>query len=292
MALRHDPIRDAYRSQTETNLERLKHTKMPPQRFIASEIGYCRRRIWYRHMGYIPSVFTARGSDYGRDGDAHHDLVRTFMADVGGAVIGAVKRNKAGLLAEETFAQDVQVKHKGHMLTLHVRIDGTIKLGRSEAVLEIKSIGNKDYWAYNNVWTQTLSADDVANHMAEHNMNFIYQAHVGMFATKLKQAAIVLKGRDCCATGLHSQRDPDQILGYVPIKWSPAIWTQVLNRCAIVQKAKDDKKPPRAEFLQSSKECGYCPFFHLCHGAVKAQKRGEPVQHPQLGDKLHVKDLK
>jgi hypothetical protein len=207
-------------------------------------------------------------------------------------VIGAVKRNKAGLLAEETFAKDVTVKHKGLTLTFHARVDGTVKLGRSEAVLEIKSIGNRDYWAYNNVWTQNLSADAVANHMAENNMNFIYQAHVGMFATKLKQAAIVLKGRDCCATGLHSQRDPEQILGHVPIKWSPAIWTQVLNRCSIVQKAKDDMRPPRAEFLQSSKECGYCPFFHLCHGAAKAKKKGQPVLHPQLGEKLHVKDLK
>jgi len=291
MALRYDPIRDAYRSQTELNLERLKRTKVPPKRFTASEIGYCKRRIWYRRMGYIPSIFTARGSDYGRDGEAHHDITRTFMADIGGAKIEAVERDKNDMLSIETFQKDVPVKHKNMSFTLHARVDGIVKLGRTKHVLEIKSIGNKDYWAYNNVWSQTLSVDDVVSYMYEHNMNFVYQAHVGMYATKLKNAMIVLKGRDCCATGLHSQRDPEQILGHVPIPWSGTVWQQVLNRCAVVHRGLMSNTPPRAEFLQSSKECSYCPFFHLCHGAEKAKKKGQPVRHPQLGDILHAEDL-
>lgn len=291
MALRDDPIRDAYRSQTEMNLEQLRRSKMPPARFSASEIGYCKRRVWYRHMGYLPAVFSARGSDYGRDGDAHHDLVRNFIVDVGGGKIEQVKRDKEGKLSIETFAKDVRVKHKDENLTFHARVDGIIKLGRSKAVLEIKSIGNRDYWAYNNVWSDSLDVDKVIAHMHENNMNFVYQAHVGMFAAKLKKAALVLKSRDACVTGLHSQRDPEQILGYVPIDWSDAIWTMILNRATIVQKAMKKKEPPRAEFLQSSKECGYCPFFHLCHGAIKAKKKGQKVQHPQLGDVMHVRDL-
>lgn len=292
--LKHDPIRDAYVTQHAKNIERLRRTKVPPQRFTASELGYCKRRIYYRHMGYIPSVFTARGSDYSRDGDAHHDLVRTFMADMGGAVIEHVERNREGLLAIETFQKDVKVKHKGVTLTMHARVDGGLKLGRSKATLEIKSIGNRDYYAYNNIWSQSLDVERVVAHMQENNRGFVYQAHLGMFAMGTKLAAVVLKGRDCCATGLHSQRDTDQILGYVPLKWSPATWTTVLNRCVAVEQAKQDQTPPRAEFLKSSKECGYCPFFHLCHGAEKRKKQGlTPHElHPQLGEVIHARQLK
>lgn len=292
--LKHDPIRDAYTAQDAKNLEQLMRTKVPPQRFTASELGYCKRRIWYRHMGYIPQVFSARGSDYGRDGNAHHDLVRTFMADMGGADIALVERDKMGMLSIETFQQDVEVTHKGLKLTLHARVDGGIKLSRTKAVIEIKSIGNRAYYAYNNIWSSTLDPIAVYNHMLEVDRGFIYQSHLGMFATKTKLAMLILKGRDSSATGLHSQRDPAQILGYVPIKWSDAIWTTVLNRCATIEQAKQDAKPPRAEFLKSSKDCGYCPFLHMCHGADKREKQGlKPYAvHPQLGKVTHASQLK
>lgn len=289
--LRHDPIRDGYVAQYAQNLEQLKNSELPRNRFIASELGYCKRRIWYRHMGYLPAVFSARGSDYARDGNAHHDLVRTFMADMGGAKLRHVTRDEMNQLSIETFKEDVAVKHKGLTFKIHARVDGAVKLGRSWAVLEIKSIGNRDYWKYNNIWTETLDPDAVLAQVREDHPGYIYQCLAGMRATGYKQAAIVLKGRDCAAMGLHSQRDPDQILGILPFKWCSATWTTVLNRCATVERAKRDGNPPRAEYLQSSKECSYCPFFHLCHGAAKARKRGQKIQHPQLGEVLHVKDL-
>ena len=291
--LKHDPIRDGYVAQAAKNRTQLLRTKVPPQRYIASELGYCKRRIWYRHMGYIPTMFSARGSDYGRDGNAHHDLVRTFMADMGGAEIALVERDKMGMLSIETFQEDVEVTHKGLHLVLHARVDGGFKVGRSKVMLEIKSIGNKAYYGYNNIWTSTLDPVEVYNHMLEEDRSFVYQCHLGMFATKTKLAALVLKGRDGSVMGLHSQRDPEQILGYVPIPWSDAIWTTILNRCATIEQAKRDRKPPRAEFLKSSKDCGYCPFLHLCHGADKRRKQKlVPAElHPQLGEVIHATQL-
>lgn len=294
MALpKHDPIRAAYVAQEEQNLAQLLRTRIPPQRFTASELGHCKRRIWYRHAGYIPSIFTARGSDYGRDGNMHHDLVRTFMVDMGGAHLEEVSRGPSGLLDTECFAKDVTVQHKGLSLTFHARVDGVIKLGRSKLVLEIKSVSNKDYYEYNNTWTRTVDPDAMLSLLYERNIDYVYQTHVGMFATKLKQAYVVLKGRDNACTGFHSQRDPALILGGITVPWKKETWTVILNRAALVQKALNEGSPPRPEFLKSSKQCKYCSFLHLCHDAEKRRKRGvTPFEvHPQLGPVIHVKDL-
>ncbi len=295
MVLPNDPIVLAYEAITKKNLERIKKFKAPPLRFIASELGSCKRKIFYRHSGYIPAARSARGDDYGRDGDVHHDLVRTFMVDEGGAKIEGVKRGKGGLLSEEEPGRDVVLDAGKHRVKLHVRKDGKIRLSRRKGVLEIKSVSYWDYKAYTDLWTNTLDPAAVLAVINDKHPEYIDQCHAGMFEAGLKLAYLVIKGRDSCAVGLHSTRDAGQILGGLVIEWDQNRWNQIVKRMEIVADALREEKPPRAEYVASDNQCKYyCPFLHLCHGALKRKKQGiEPhAWHPQLGKKLHANDIK
>jgi len=295
MVPHNDPIVKGYAAIQKKNLERLKKFKAPPARFIASELGNCKRKIYYRHAGFIPQVRKARGDDYGRDGDIHHDLMRTFMVDEGGATIEGVKRGKGGLLSEEESGKDVVLDAGPHQVKLHVRKDGRIRLGRRKAVLEIKSIGYWDYKKLTDLWTTTLDPAIILAHLDDRHPEYFDQCHAGMFEAKLKLAYLGLKGRDSCAMGLHSTRDPEQILGGLIIEWSPERWQRIVKRIELVTDALHREVPPRAEYVASDNQCKYyCQFSHLCHGAMKREKQGiQPHSwHPQLGVKLHANDLK
>lgn len=297
-----DPVKAMYLATQAKQEAKLLNHKMPVQRFRASEVGTCKRAIWYRLKGYIPTAFSARGLDFSEDGDMHHDAVR-FKLKEAGVKFDSLRFNKDGTvdeLADGVFT----VKHTApdgekFELTFSWRADGEIRIGTTWHVLEIKSIGSGDRRIYQQAW-HSGSPDVVLGKMMESSkgMGYIMQCHVVMEGFKRnlnkvrKKAYLLFKDRDYCAIGLHTWGRDEQIVGGPTIQYTKSMWTQICNRMATVQRGLNSNVPPQPEFLPSSKECkNNCNFLHLCHGADKRAKIDLPPCHPTLGDILHVKDL-
>lgn len=290
--MRTDPIRSYYIRRNAELLEKLKKYKPPRQHFVASQLGMCRLALWFEQSGYLPSVKTARDDDYGNDGDMHHDAVRRFMQSIG-LKIDDVKFREDGTV-EETGVYVLDLKHKGKKFRISMRLDGKVKTGTVRRTLEIKSIG---YWKLKpivDVWTNTESETAVLAWLLQNRKDIIYQVHANMVATGLKSTYLVIKSRSECYTGLHSSKNPDSILGGIVVPFSDNVWQGILNKLAFVQKHLDSKTEPEPDFIEPSKECDYCKYQHLCHGAAKREKKGlSPARlHPQLGTILHADQLR
>lgn len=287
-----DPIKQWYATREIELVEKLKHYKRPRANFVASELGGCRLAIWYRLSGFIPCARNPRGEDYGNDGNVHHDMVRTQLQEAG-IDIGGVTFNANGTVTEDE-SYILPVKHKGQTFNISMRLDGTIRLGVKKHTLEIKSLGYWKYAAICKVWESTESEVAVLGYLQSNRQDMVYQVHANMAATKLKQAYLMFKDRSDCAVGLHSRKNPQAILGGVVVKFSPTIWTGILDKLAFIQRKLNENDAPPPDFQEEVTACGYCNYYHLCHGMRKREKKKMvPILlHPQLGTKLHVDDLK
>lgn len=293
-----DPIRKAYGLLMQAMIRKLSKTKMPPRRIRASELGACKRKVYYRLAGFIPALkdkpwTAARLADYGRDGDLHHDSVRNMLRE-GGAKIGGIEFGDGTTSQAETLSYKLNVEHNHESFVIAMRLDGTIRIGNMIHLLEIKSLG---YWKFKkmlDMWCANSSDAALAGFLQAERKDIIFQIHACMVAAKMKRTYLVFKDRSECAVGFHHNVDPDMIIGGPIIPFKPAIWTQVKNRCATVARALRTDVPPAPEFTSGTKECSQqCPYLHLCHGADKrrAAKQHPAMMHPQLGTKLHVEDL-
>jgi len=284
-----DPVKKIYLQGQRAAILKLSKTRMPPQNIRASELANCKRRTYYRLMGFIPAVSdsgisAARLNDFGRVGDVLHDDVRLWLRD-GGAKISGVKFNKDGTQDETEFFKKT-INWNDEEFNVSGRADGIIKIGNTKHVLEIKTLKAKKYNMLANVWRKTNSDVAVAAKMLEDFKSFPFQVHACMVGLDIKRAYVLPVDRDLCAIGLHSYGDIESILGGVTFQFTPALWKQVLGRCATIRKAVRTRTAPRPEFTMSSYDCGICPYQHLCH---RVSANG-PL-HPQLGRKINVEDL-
>lgn len=292
-----DPIKKIYLGIQKEKLAAILKTKVPVQNIRASELSKCKLMTYFRLMGFIPAVSTdgmtaARLSDYGYDGDVLHDSTRKWMMDHG-LKVGGIKFDAQGRQVETSFHK-LTITHNGETFNISMRLDGTIKIDRFKHALEIKTLGWGKFRMIREVWQKTNSDAAVAAWIAENRKDFLFQTHACMKGENVNRAYLLLKDRSESAHGLHSFLDPEAIMGGPIIHFKDSIWTQVLNRCAVVRKAVRTATPPRQEFNAGSKDCKYCDFFHLCHGADRRAKLDlTPFQlHPQLGTRLHAEDLK
>lgn len=278
--------------RTKENRKKLLSYELPRPNFRASELNNCKRRMYYRLMGYVPTARTARGDDYGDDGDMHHDQMRKFMKKYGVKLSG-LKFNKDGTV-DETVSKVLKVKHDGIEFSIGMRLDGFIHLNNRKHLLEGKSMGFWKLKPIRETWERTECDANVLQYIEENRKDIMYQTHACMAATKVKSTYLLIKDRSDSAVGLHSYKNPDAIHGGCIIPFKQPVWNQLVRRLTAVQKAINDKVPPRPEYLPSTNECKlYCPFLHLCHGADKRKKQGKTpyIMHPQLGQRIHVEDL-
>jgi len=272
-----DPIKQMYANRDAVARDKASRHSRPPQRFRASEVHDCARKIYYRLSGYAPAPRYAIDDDYGIDGDMQHDVVRWLMSQWGVALQG-LDVDEAGKIKEQasrikSFAVDDLA------FDVTGRIDGEIKVDDEWMLLEIKSVG---YWPYKYMQDAFIAGGEAA--LTERIMSssasagYIDQMHVCMAIYGMRKGYLLVKDRSGCKTGVHNTKTGDCVGGMV-VEWDQERWDTILKRLHMIRIKVNTGVPPLAGFPPGSDDCKLrCPFVYLCHGADKRRQRGlEPA---------------
>jgi CRISPR/Cas system-associated exonuclease Cas4 (RecB family) len=281
-----DPIVRIYKQRDEEGRERARNYRIPAQRFRASELADCKRKMWYRKMGYVPKPDTGFAMDWSIDGDLHHDVIRQVMLDAGIELAG-ITRNEDGTTEEDMFTKHTFL-HDGQEIVVSTRQDGWIKHDDyGWMLMEIKTVS---HWKYKYMHEAYLKGghDGVLEYLQEKYRNYIYQMHAGLAIAKaqgpkalpfdpsekhtLDHAYLVIKDRSNCHMGFHDEERG--VLGGVIMPYSDDTWNIVLNRCAQVSRKRDENVPPRPDYTSSAAPCQYCDYRYACHDAEKRRRKG------------------
>lgn len=292
-----DPIVRMYEQRDEKGREQRRNHRPPPRRFRASELADCKRRIYYRHAGYVPAPDTGFQMDWSIDGDVHHDIVRQLMLSEGIRLAG-ITQNEDGTTDEDQFVSHDFELH-GMRLPVSTRQDGWIyHEEHGWMLMEIKSVGHWKYHyqlkAYEDGYTDANGNDHPPGHDAllaylyDKSPAYIYQVHAGMaiamargidelpFDTSekytLDKAYLVVKDRSNCHIGYHSQSMG--LLGGIIVPFRHHTWNKVLRRAYVTKKALSEGEPPRPGYTPGAYECKICPYRYACHDAIKRKKQG------------------
>jgi CRISPR/Cas system-associated exonuclease Cas4 (RecB family) len=282
-----DPIERIYKQRDELGREAARNYRIPTQRFRASELADCKRRMWYRRMGYVPAPDTGFKMDWSIDGDLHHDVIRQIMLD-GGVELAGITQNEDGTTDEDMFHKHT-FEHDGLGLTVSTRQDGWVKHDEHGWMLmEIKTVG---HWKHKYMHDAYVAGghDGVLEYLNEKYRSYIYQIHAGLAIAKargpkylpfdpsekhtLDLAYLIIKDRSNCHIGFHD--DERGVLGGVLVPFNDDTWNVVLNRMAAVQRKYAENVPPRPEYTSSSAPCSYCPYRYACHDAEKRRRKGQ-----------------
>lgn len=268
-----DPIARMYLARDEDGRVAVRNHKKPPLRFRASELADCKRKIWYRLSGYTPAPRYGFNEDWSIDGDIHHDMVRQTMLHWGIELGGITQDAETG----ETHEHKYQVKefvHEGMKFNIASRQDGWIKhedYGDKLIMMEIKSVG---HWPHN--WMvkayETGGEQGFRDYIYEKKPEYVYQMTAGMHMNDDDHCYLVLKDRSNSHIGIHLA--DGTCVGGVVFDYDFTVMERVKRRCVAVKRAVMAGDPPMPEFLPSSKQCGYCPFYYACHEKFKRDKAG------------------
>lgn len=298
-----DPIERIYKQRDEAGREAARNYRIPSQRFRASELADCKRRMWYRQMGYVPAPETGFKMDWSIDGDVHHDIVRQVLL-AGGVELAGITQNEDGTTDEDQFHK-YTFNHDGQELTVSTRQDGWVKHDdHGWMLMEIKTVSHWKYKYMNDAYVQG-GHDAVLAYLKEKYKNYIYQIHAGLAIAKargpeflpfdasekhtLDLAYLVIKDRSNCHIGFHD--DDRGVLGGVYVPFDEDIWNVALNRMAIVKRKRNENEAPRPDYTASSRECSYCPYKYACHDAIKRRRQGKSpavvYPDPAVGIEFH-----
>ena len=296
-----DPIVRMYLKRDEQWRENARNHKKPPARFRASELTDCKRTIFYRHSGFLPKPRYGFNDDWGIDGDVHHDIVRQQLLNWGVRLAGITQAEDGSTDEFQFVTHDFIVE--GRTITVSTRQDGWIyHEDHGWMLLEIKSVG---HWpltymvkAYEHGWTDENGkkyppGEDAAfAYIAEKKPEYVAQILAGLAIARargpeklpfdtsekytLDKAYLLVKDRSNCHIGYHPETMP--ILGGIIINFDQEKLDKVLRRCYVTKGKVADGTPPMPEYPAGSKQCHYCDYKYLCHGADKRRKQGlEPA---------------
>ena len=242
----------------------------------ASEVASCPRQIYHRLVGDHPSPGDASGDDYGRGGDAAHDIVRRLMNEYGVEVLDVVD-DADGM--QETRAGRREFDVGGTTVAFTARTDGGVMLpdGR-KALLEIKSVGTSAYRRMTQAFVRG-GAQALAKYIAKDTLKYIWQCHVGMRVHDFDVAYLVIYNRESCTTGFLNERTGERTGGII-IEHDDEAWAEILAKGARIVKAVQARTALRPGCMDGSRDCGWCSFYDHCHGAIKAKAK-EIADEPQ-----------
>ncbi len=310
-----DPIVQVYLDRDEEGREACRTHRKPAVRFRASGLTACKRQEFYRQSGYVPSPRYGFDNDWSIDGDIHHDVVRQLLLAYGVKLAG-ITQAEDGSTDEFMFVtHDFDVE--GRTITVSTRQDGWIyHEDHGWLLMEIKSCG---HWVFNYIqkayvagWTDEVGTkyppgiEAVMAYIVEKKPDWIAQMLAGLAIAKAKgpdklpfdasdkytldHSYLVIKDRSNCHIGFHDESMP--IVGGIMFPFDQATFDKVLRRCYITKGKVLDGTPPIPEYPPSHRECGYCKFSYLCHGADKRRKLGlEPaVVYPDPEIKINFNE--
>jgi len=287
MKITNDPIQRVYTYLLEKAAKRAERfTATPPLRFRPSEIGGCKREIFYRLSGKKPRAVSGETQLLFMDGEVHHNVIRQLMREAG-VTLGDLVFGPEGEI-EETGGTLRVLTHtlgeKTYDVQLSGRSDGSVDVGEGAAampLLEIKTVGRFKFYEFERAYLKggeksvlKLLRDDVKKkagakpHPEHANRRIWYQFQATLLLVDQPYICVQFKNRDKCELGLLGE---DGLRHSVLIAADPDVQQDVLARCAVVLRALETGVAPMAEFMDGSMSCKMCNFYQYCWGATKKE---------------------
>ncbi len=287
--MQNDPVKKIYDTLDAEMLEEVIVFKKPPQHFRASEAGECGRRIWYRLSAYRPTPDKTFSKLLSMGGNYDHDVIRQLLKHSDAGIDGLVFLADGGI-EEPQIVKSFEVD--GQKFDIVARADGYILLdaevvGNSrESVLALLEIKSVDGWTYKHMNDAFVNGgpEGALKYIANARQKYIKQCTVTAKLHSKDWIYLLIRDRSMCQIGLYNAETGARTGGAI---WQvdEEEWQRILNKFARISEALKEGKPPRAEYVDGSKECNYCPFYYACHAAKKRKERGitPDVYYPILG---------
>jgi len=281
-----DPIWKIYAGIAAEQEQEVRRYKRPPMRFRASETSQCRRRIWFRLGGFLPTPSEPWLRLVAESGTMHHEYVRYLYNAFGVGLTGftedAEGKQKEDKYIVRTFEYD------GLKFDVSAQADAGVEIEVVEdgetktvvaAVVEIKSMSQYKYQELNNAYKK--GAEVVLEKLQNDYQGYVWQGNTTAMVKGLEYVYLVVVGRSGMELGLAN----------VPManrsKWDPlrgdrsggALWKvedvdreNILAKLADIARLLEAGDKPAADYTDGSDECKQCAFWYLCHGAKKGGK--------------------
>jgi CRISPR/Cas system-associated exonuclease Cas4 (RecB family) len=264
-----DPVKQTYEHIQQMLKEEHDRYGPPPQRFRASEAGACPRQVYYRLAGYKPETpRTAFLELLTSMGELQHNVVRWRMKQAGVDLFDLSFNEETGEVEEENHRK-VKVQHNGEEFVVAFRSDGGVNIDGVPHVLEIKTIDGFSFSAMNKVFQnggwpalkEYLTSGEGKNRGDKYSKWFKQATISGLLSKeRLDNAYLIIADRSMGQFGFAGENSG------LAFKLEEEELNKCLSMFAYVAKALREGEPPMQEYLQNSKECGYCPYKNRCWG--------------------------
>lgn len=264
-----DPVWKVYQGLAAEAESNVRNFHKGAQRFRASEVSDCKRKIWYRLGGFVPLPKEPWLELVSDSGNMHHDYARTIGAHYGMDITGFTVVD--GKQEEEKFSSK-EFTFNGQTFTMSCRPDGYIPLpDGNKAVLEIKSMSQH---AFQKAEGAFKKGPEVLMALLLHeHPNYVWQGNVTAMIKELSHVYLLCVGRSGNNFGFGA------VSSIRPGSWDPLrgrragglVWEledsdreNILTKLATVSAALKDGTAPAPDFSPGSKECDMCPFLYAC----------------------------
>lgn len=195
--------------------------------FRGSEVGSCSNQINYRRRGVEVKEIGVDKARFLDDGHLHQATITAELRKAGIEVTGE----------EEESLETIIVGKKQVEITIKAHKDGTVRIDDEEYLLEVKSVKEMKF-------KDIIKTHDVAPY---YDQIQVYLWLYGYRACKL----LVINRNTSQQLEYTIQRDKERI-------------KFLLTKLAKVEMDISRKETSTRDYLRTSRECGWCPYFKRC----------------------------
>ena len=262
-----DPVKQMYEHVQRDLDKQHENYSPPPIRFRASEAGECSRRIWYRLSGYKPESAKSAFMEFlTAMGDLAHDVVRWRMKRAGVELFDLTFDEESGSITEDN-SRAAMVDKDGEKFTVSFRADGGVMIDGVPHVLEVKSIDGFSYNAMKNVfdkkgWPGLMDylRTETDRNRGDKYSKWFGQADVSGLLSKEKvhRGYLIIGDRSMGQFGFNGSNEG------MAFDLDEDHLQEILRKFAMINRMVRDGTPPMQEYVQTSRDCGYCPYRIQC----------------------------
>lgn len=222
------------------SLDQMKQTKIeesvletkPRDFFRGSEVGHCSNQINFRRRGTPTGEIGVSKARFLEDGHLHQAVLSGELRAAGIKVTGE---------EEESLEE---INYKGITFTIRAHKDGTVRVGKEEQLLEVKSVKE-------NRFQEILKTHDVSS--------YYDQIQMYMYLYQYKRCKLLIVDRNNSLRLEYTVSEDQERMKFL------------IRKLTQIEKDLRENKQSSRDYPRNSKECGWCPYFEKCWGVERGR---------------------
>jgi len=208
--------------------------------------------------GYPAKPDAPHSHMYSRDGDLLHDDVRFLLRDAGVELDWLIFNDDRTVTETMSFKKEYEIDGKPFVIS--GRCDGKIKVNDEWMPLEIKTLNGFKYKYVNLAYNK----GEILDYLYNKCHNYLVQTMLCADSLGFDRSYLLIKDRSSCQFGFHDETN-DYREGII-IENDKELLDKVYTKMNRIGHALNTGVLPPQDFLEKSKECGWCPYQKTCWG--------------------------